>query len=64
MCSFNKTLVLSISCNKCESNNDAIFEKEESIVTLKILGLIDNVNKNNLLCQMWKFYLLLTNMYK
>ena len=29
----------------CGSNNNAVFEKEESIETLKILGLINNINE-------------------
>ena len=36
------SLVLSIICNKCGSNNDTIFKKEFS-EKLKILGLIDNI---------------------
>ena len=38
-----KTLVLSILCNKCGSEEDKILKEQESIETLKILGLIKNV---------------------
>ena len=38
---FDKTLVLSISCGKCDVNNDITFKKEESIKILKILVLIE-----------------------
>ena len=37
---------LSIIWDKCGSNDDKIFKKEESIETLKTLGLINN-NDNN-----------------
>ena len=41
-CIFNKTLLLSIICSRCGSNNYKLFEEEESIETLKIFGLINN----------------------
>ena len=41
---FDKTLVLSIICSKCCIDNDKIFKEEESLETLKILGLLDNIN--------------------
>ena len=34
-----KTLVLSIICSKCDSNDEKIFKEEESNKRLKILGL-------------------------
>ena len=37
---FEKTLVLSIICSKCENDNEKIFKEEEPIEILKILGLI------------------------
>ena len=39
----DKTLVLSITCDKCGSNDQKIFKKEESIEILKTLGLIKNI---------------------
>ena len=38
-----KTLVLSIICSKCKNENEKLFKEEESIETLKILGLIENI---------------------
>ena len=38
-----KTLVLSIICSKCKSENEKIFKEEESIEILKILGLSENI---------------------
>ena len=38
-----KTLVLSIICRKCQSEDEKIFKKEDSIDILKILGLIENI---------------------
>ena len=35
-----KTVLLSIICNKCGSEDEKIFKEEESIEILKILGLI------------------------
>ena len=35
-----KTLVLSIICSKCKTEEGKIFKKEESIEILKILSLI------------------------
>ena len=40
---FEKRLVLSIICSKCENEDEKIFEKEESIEILKIIGLIKNI---------------------
>ena len=40
---FEKTLVLSIICSKCENKDKKIFEEGESIEILKFLGLIENV---------------------
>ena len=41
---------LSIICSKCGNEDEKIFKEEESIVILKILGLIINIEKyqNNL----------------
>ena len=38
-----KTLVLSIICNKCKNKDEKLFKEEESIEMLKILGLIENI---------------------
>ena len=40
---FEKTLVLSIICSKCENEDEKILKVEESIEILKILGLIENI---------------------
>ena len=40
-----KTLVLSIICSKCRSEDEKIFKEEESIETLIILDLINNIEK-------------------
>ena len=40
---FEKTLVLSIICSKCENEDKKVFEEGESIEILKFLGLIENV---------------------
>ena len=40
-----KTLVLSIIYSKCKNEDEKIFEKEESIERLKILGLINNIEE-------------------
>ena len=40
---FEKTLVLSIICSKCEDEDEKIFKEEESNEILKILGLIKNI---------------------
>ena len=37
---FEKTLVFSIICSKCENDNEKIFKEEEPIEILKIIGLI------------------------
>ena len=44
-CIFDTTLVLSIICDKCSSNDKEVFKKEESIEILKTLGLINNVEE-------------------
>ena len=38
-----KTLVLSIMCSKCESEDEKLFKKEESTEILKIHGLIEDI---------------------
>ena len=38
-----KTLLLSSICNKCGSEDEKIFEEEESIEILKVIGLIGNI---------------------
>ena len=38
-----KTLVLSITCSRCEDENEKIFKEEESTEILKMLGLIENI---------------------
>ena len=38
-----KQLVLSIICSKCKNEDEKIFNKEESIEILQILGLIENI---------------------
>ena len=40
---FEKRLVLSIICSKCENEDEKIFKKEESIEILKMIGLIKNI---------------------
>ena len=40
---FEKTLVLSIICSKCGNEDEKIFNKEESIEILNLLGLIENI---------------------
>ena len=40
---FEKTLVLSIICDKCGSEDEIVFKEEELIEVLKILGLIKNI---------------------
>ena len=42
---FNKTLVLSIICDKCGSNDEKIFKENDSVRISKILDLIDNINE-------------------
>ena len=37
-----KTLILSIICNKCKNEDEEIFKEEELIEISKILGLIEN----------------------
>ena len=38
-------LVLSIICSKCKSEKEKLFEEEESIEILKILGFISNIKE-------------------
>ena len=38
-----KTLVFSITCSKYKKEDEKIFEEEESVEILKILGLIENI---------------------
>ena len=38
-----KTLVLSVICNKCKIDDEKLFKEEEPIEILKILGLIENI---------------------
>ena len=38
-----KTLVLSIICNKCKNEDENLFREEEPIEILKIVGLIENI---------------------
>ena len=40
-----KILVLSIVCSKCDSKDENIFKEQESIVILKVFGLIKNIEK-------------------
>ena len=42
---FEKMLITSITCNKCCAKHKRIFNEEESIEILKILGLINNVEE-------------------
>ena len=38
-----KTLVLSIICSKCESEDEKIFKEEQSMEILRILGSFKNI---------------------
>ena len=40
-----KTLVLSIICSNCKSEDEETFKEEESIEILKTLGLISNIEE-------------------
>ena len=40
-----KTLLLSSVCNKCESEDEKIFVEQESIEMLKVLDLINSIEK-------------------
>ena len=42
---FDKTLLLSRACDKCYSNDEKIFWLEESTEILKIIGLVNDVEK-------------------
>ena len=43
--SLKKTVALFIICIKCKNKNEKILKKEESIEILKILGLINIIEK-------------------
>ena len=45
---FKKTLVFSIICSNCENEDDKLFKEKESIEILNILGLIENMVKENI----------------
>ena len=45
-----KTLLLSSICNKCGREDEKIFKEEESIEILKILGLINNIEVYQKIC--------------
>ena len=38
-----KKLVLSITCSKCENEDEKIFKEEESTEMLKIIDLLENI---------------------
>ena len=38
-----KRLVFSTICSKCKNEDKKLFKKEESVETLRILGLIENI---------------------
>ena len=38
-----KTLVLSIICNKCKNEDEKIFQEKDSTEILKLFGLIEKV---------------------
>ena len=40
-----KALFLSIICSKCKNEGEKVFKEEESIEILKILGLLNNIEK-------------------
>ena len=40
---FEKTLVLSIICSKCESEDEKIFKEEQSMEILRIFGSFENI---------------------
>ena len=40
-----KALVLVIICSKCKNEDEKIFKEEESLVILKILRLINNIEE-------------------
>ena len=40
---FEKTLVFSIICRKCENEDEKLFKEEEETEILKILGSIKNM---------------------
>ena len=42
---FDKTLVLSIICNKLDSKDSKVFKEEESFKILKFLALINNTSE-------------------
>ena len=41
-----KTLLLSSVCNKCESEDEKTFVEQESIEMLKVLDLINSIEKH------------------
>ena len=43
-----KTLVLSIICDKCGSNDENIFNEKESTEILKIIGFINSIEENQM----------------
>ena len=47
---FKKALSLSIVCSKCGHKYENIFKEEESIEILKILGVIDNIDEYQKIC--------------
>ena len=40
---YHISLVPSVICSKCKKEDEKIFKEEDSIETLKILGLIENI---------------------
>ena len=50
---FDKTLVFSISWEKCGSMNEKIFKGEKSIDILKIVGLIKNLEEHQMNIQLF-----------
>ena len=54
---FKKTLSLSIVYSKCGHKYDKIFKEEQSIEILKILGLINDIEKyQNIYNHAWRKY--------
>ena len=50
-CISKKTSGLSIVCSKCGNEYKKIFKEEESIETLKILGLITDIEEYQKICK-------------
>ena len=44
-----KTLVLSFIWSKCKNGNEAIWKGEESIEILKFIGLMNNMEKHQII---------------